>query len=174
MRKVVASEYLSLDGVAEQPNEFVLVTDFDDLMDEDFRRIISTQDTVLLGRRTYDDWAAFWPTSDVEPFASFINEVEKFVVTSTPLAQSWSHATVIDGDLFEIRHRPEAAARQRHRSGREHHSCSVLIGGGPSRRITTRHRPGRTNKWTQTLRQGSSHAAQTDPPRGVSSGLPPA
>jgi dihydrofolate reductase len=102
VRKVVASEYLSLDGVAEQPDQFVFVTDFDGSMEEDFARIISSQDTVLLGRRTYDDWAAFWPTSDIEPFASFINGVEKFVVTSTPLGQAWSNTTVIDGDLFQF------------------------------------------------------------------------
>jgi dihydrofolate reductase len=102
VRKVVASEYLSLDGVAEQPDQFVFVTDFDDSMGEDFERVISTQDTVLLGRRTYDDWAAFWPTSDIEPFASFINPVEKFVVTSTPLEQTWTNTTVIDGDLVEF------------------------------------------------------------------------
>jgi dihydrofolate reductase len=102
VRKVVVSEYLSLDGVAEKPDEFVFVTDFDDTMEEDFAQVISSQDTVLLGRRTYDDWAAFWPSSDIEPFASFINGVEKFVVTSTPLEQTWSNTTVIDGDLVEF------------------------------------------------------------------------
>jgi len=102
MRKVVVSEYLSLDGVAEGPDEFVLVTDFDDSMEADFVNTISAQDTVLLGRRTYDDWATFWPSSDIEPFASFINPVKKFVATSTPLTQTWSNSTVIDGDLVEF------------------------------------------------------------------------
>lgn len=102
MRNVVVSEYLSLDGVAERPDQFVFVTDFDDAMEEDFARIIAAQDTVLLGRRTYDDWAAFWPTSEIEPFASFINAVEKFVVTSTPLGRPWANTTVIDGDLVEF------------------------------------------------------------------------
>jgi dihydrofolate reductase len=102
VRKVVVSEYLSLDGVAEQPNEFVFVADFDDSMEEDFGRVISSQDTVLLGRRTYDDWAAFWPHSDIEPFASFINGVEKFVFTSTAFEPTWSNTTVIDRDLVEF------------------------------------------------------------------------
>src|ERR1700722_19316250 len=70
MRKVVAYELLSLDGVAEQPDKFV--TDFDEVMRENLRRVIATQDAGLLGRRTYYDWAGFWPTSDIEPFASFI------------------------------------------------------------------------------------------------------
>jgi hypothetical protein len=57
MRKLVAYELLSLDGLAEQPDEFV--TDFDDVMRENLGRVIATQDAVLLGRRTYDDWAGF-------------------------------------------------------------------------------------------------------------------
>jgi dihydrofolate reductase len=97
MRKVVAYELLSLDGVAEQPDEFV--TDFDDVMRENLGRVIATQDTVLLGRRTYDDWARFWPGSDIEPFASFINGVQKFVVTSAPPEQSWANTTVAEGGL---------------------------------------------------------------------------
>jgi len=100
VRKVVAYELLSLDGVAEQPDEFI--TDFDDVMHENLDRIIATQDTVLLGRRTYDDWAEFWPTSDIEPFASFINGVEKFVVTSTTLEETWANTRVVDGDLVEF------------------------------------------------------------------------
>ncbi|HVB51625.1 MAG TPA: dihydrofolate reductase family protein [Acidimicrobiales bacterium] len=100
MRKLIAYELLSLDGVAEQPDEFF--TDFDDVMEENLRRVIASQDTVLLGRRTYDDWAAFWPTSDIEPFAGFINGVEKFVATSTSLGQTWSNTKVIDGDLSEF------------------------------------------------------------------------
>jgi len=102
VRKVVVSEYLSLDGVAEQPDQFVFVSDFDSASEEDFTRTISSQDTVLLGRRTYDDWAAFWPSSDIEPFASFINPVEKFVFSSTPLETSWTNATVVNGDMVEF------------------------------------------------------------------------
>lgn len=100
MRKVVAYELLSLDGVAEQPDTFI--TDWDDVMDENLGRVIASQDTVLLGRRTFDDWAAFWPTSDIEPFATFINGVNKFVVTSTTPTQTWAHSTAIDGNLFEF------------------------------------------------------------------------
>jgi dihydrofolate reductase len=98
-RKLVVYELLSLDGVAENPDEYI--TEFDDVMEENLARVIATQDAVLLGRRTYDDWAAFWPTSDIEPFASFINGVDKFVVTSTPVGELWSHTTVLEGDLLE-------------------------------------------------------------------------
>jgi dihydrofolate reductase len=73
MRNVVAYELLSLDGVAENPDAYI--TNWDEAMDANLARVIGTQDTVLLGHRTYDDWAAFWPNSDIEPFATFINGV---------------------------------------------------------------------------------------------------
>lgn len=100
MRKVVAYELLSLDGVAEHPDEFI--TDFDDVMKENLVRVIATQDAVLLGRRTYDDWAAFWPSSDIEPFACFINGVEKFVATSKAPELTWSNVSVINGDVIDL------------------------------------------------------------------------
>ena len=96
MRKVVAYELLSLDGVAEEPLQFV--TDWDNVMGENLKRVIDTQDTVLLGRRTYNDWAAYWPNSDSEPFASFINGVQKLVTTSTPLDNEWMNSTVVEGN----------------------------------------------------------------------------
>jgi dihydrofolate reductase len=100
VRKVVAYELLSLDGVAEQPDEFI--TEFDDVMRENLGRVIATQDTVLLGRQTYNDWAAYWPASRSEPFSSFINAVEKFVVTSTPPEDMWANTTVVDGGAVEF------------------------------------------------------------------------
>ena len=96
-RKLVAYELLSLDGVAEQPDAFV--TEFDEVMRENLRRVISTQDTVLLGRKTFEDWARFWPDSRIQPFATFINGVEKFVATSNPLGLEWTNVSVVKGPL---------------------------------------------------------------------------
>jgi dihydrofolate reductase len=100
MRKVVAFSFLSLDGVAEDPDRFF--TAWDDVVDESGEKLISTQDAVILGRRSYDEWSNFWPTSDIEPFATFINGVAKYVATSTPLGREWANTTVIDGDLAEF------------------------------------------------------------------------
>lgn len=100
MRKVVVYELSSLDGVAESPDEFF--TDWDDAMDANLGAVIGTQDAVILGRRSYDEWAGYWPNSDVEPFATFINAVTKYVVTSTPLQRQWANSTVVDGDLVEF------------------------------------------------------------------------
>jgi dihydrofolate reductase len=100
MRKVVAYELLSLDGVAEEPSQFI--AEFDDVMRENLGRVIGSQDVVILGRRTYDGWAGYWPSSDNEPFASFINGVEKYVVTSTDLDVPWSNTTTVNGDLIDV------------------------------------------------------------------------
>ena len=110
MRKVVAYELVSLDGVAEQPDRFF--TTWDAVLDANLAAVIATQDTVLLGRRSHDEWAGYWPGSDVEPFATFINGVDKHVVTSTPLDQAWSGASVVEGDLAtfvrDLREQPGA------------------------------------------------------------------
>jgi dihydrofolate reductase len=97
MRKVIVYELLSLDGVAEDPDRFF--TEWDEAMEANLGVVIAAQDSVILGRRSYDEWAGYWPGSDIEPFASFINGVAKYVVTSTPLDQSWANTTVVDGEL---------------------------------------------------------------------------
>lgn len=99
MRKVVAYELLSLDGVAESPDQFIIT--WDEVMDANLAAVIGSQDTVVLGRRSYDEWAGYWPGSDVEPFATFINGVAKHVATSKPLDGDWAGATAIDGDLVD-------------------------------------------------------------------------
>lgn len=103
MRKIVVGELLSLDGVAEDPNRFF--NQWDDVVDATIPRLIATQDAVILGRRTYDEWVGFWPGSEIEPFATFINGVAKHVATSAPLQPQWTNAHVIDGDVVEFARR---------------------------------------------------------------------
>jgi dihydrofolate reductase len=100
MRKVVLYELVSLDGVAEAPETFFV--DWDEEMDAQLASVIATQDAVILGRRSYDQWSQFWPTSEIEPFASFINAVPKHVATSTPLERKWHNSTAIEGGLVEF------------------------------------------------------------------------
>lgn len=99
-RKVVAGYFLSFDGVAEAPDRFI--TGWDDETDASGADLIATQDAVVLGRRTYDEWAEFWPGSEIEPFASFINAVPKYVATSRPLEREWTNSHVIDGGLVDF------------------------------------------------------------------------
>ncbi len=100
MRKVVLYELLSLDGVAESPDTFF--TDWDEAMEANLAAVIATQDAVILGRRSYDEWAEYWPGSEIEPFASFINGVAKYVASSTPLGRQWHNATAIEGGVVQF------------------------------------------------------------------------
>ena len=99
MRKVVVYMLLSLDGVAEEPGDWM--TDFDQPIFDNLARVIGTQETILLGRGTYDYWVGFWPGDGPEPFHSFINGTEKHVFTSRPLDQEWAGTVVVDGPAEE-------------------------------------------------------------------------
>ncbi|MGO8693394.1 MAG: ATP-dependent Clp protease adaptor ClpS [Rectinemataceae bacterium] len=96
MRHVVVYELLSLDGVAERPDDFI--TDFDEVMRENLVRVIATQDAVLLGRRTFDEWAQFWPTRNT-PFASFINLERSIRRTFVPRKDSEDSGDDGDGGI---------------------------------------------------------------------------
>ncbi len=102
MRKVVAGLFMSLDGVVEAPAEwgFKFITGE---MTKGIVAGIAQADTVLLGRRTYLEFAQLWPGqgSDV-PMASFLNNTPKVVVSATldmPLV--WGPATLLRGSLAE-------------------------------------------------------------------------
>ena len=97
MRKVVLYELLTLDGVADEPDMFL--RDWDEAMAAILAAVIGTQDAVVLGRRSFDEWSQFWPDSAIEPFATFINGVAKYVATSSALTHPWQNSTVIEGEL---------------------------------------------------------------------------
>jgi dihydrofolate reductase len=99
MRKIVVYTLLSLDGVAEEPDRFF---EWDEALDANLGAVLATQDAVILGRRSYDEWAPYWPSSEIEPFATFINGAPKYVATSTPLDPEWANATAIEGGLLEF------------------------------------------------------------------------
>ncbi len=99
MRKVVLYQLLSLDGVAEEPGDWFF--DVDEAVFDNLGQVIRGQDAVLLGRQTYDYWVGYWPTSDVEPFATFINGTQKHVFTSSTPTQQWANSTVVTSPAVE-------------------------------------------------------------------------
>jgi dihydrofolate reductase len=111
-RKVVSYVLCSVDGVVESPNEFAF-DQFDDAMLERLSALIAQQDAVLLGRATYEDWAGYWPQSDHEPFASFINRTPKYVASTTLTDPTWAHTTVLPDDVAG------AVAKLREEPGRD-------------------------------------------------------
>lgn len=99
MRKLYVGLFLSLDGVAEAPNRFVPPY-FDDEVGAEIDAGMASTDTVLLGRRLYEEWAAYWPdkTGADDPYADFINPVRKIVLSTTLESVGWQNTTLIRGD----------------------------------------------------------------------------
>jgi dihydrofolate reductase len=100
MRKVVAGLFISLDGVTESPDKWQF-DNFDAEMMETMGAHIANEDTILLGRVTYQEWASYWPTSTDEPYASHINNTPKVVVSTTLNEVEWKNSTLIKGNLAE-------------------------------------------------------------------------
>lgn len=100
MRKVVAGLFMSLDGVVEAPDKWQ--EHFDEDMGEAMMQQLASQDAVLLGRVTYQEWAPYWPTATDEPFASFINPAPKYVFSTTlDSVADWENSTLVKGDLAQ-------------------------------------------------------------------------
>ena len=163
MRKIVVYELLSLDGVAEGPDRFI--ADWDEAMAANLAAVIGAQDAVMLGRRSYADWADFWPSSQIQPFAGFINPVAKHVVTSTPLDRDWANATAIDGDLVDF------VRDLRQQPGGDigvHASISVaqaLLTAGLVDELRARDRPQGRRTWPAPPRPPAVDSARIGPKR---------
>ncbi len=100
MEKVVAGLFMTLDGVVESPGSWQ--EHFDEEMGEAMMEQLTSQDAVLLGRVTYQEWAPYWPTATDEPFASFINSTPKYVFSSTlDSVDEWKNSTLIKGGLAQ-------------------------------------------------------------------------
>ncbi len=101
MRKVIAVELVSVDGVMESPEEWAFPYSSTE-MEEANASGMAASDAMLLGRVTYEGLAAFWPNQPAgTPMVDYINSVPKHVVSRTleePLG--WNNSTLIKGDEF--------------------------------------------------------------------------
>jgi dihydrofolate reductase len=102
MRKVVAVELVSLDGVMGSPEEWAFAYSNEE-MEEANASGMAASDALLLGRVTYEGMVTFWPNQPAgTPIVDYINSVQKYVVSTTleePL--EWNNSTLIDGDAVE-------------------------------------------------------------------------
>lgn len=111
MRKAVALELVSVDGVMESPEEWAF--SYSNVEMEEANALgMAASDALLLGRVTYEGLAAFWPHQPSgTPMVDYINTVPKHVVSTTleePL--EWNNSTLIKGDvaegIVELKRRP--------------------------------------------------------------------
>jgi dihydrofolate reductase len=109
MRKLKAWLYMTLDGVVEAPEKWVIP---DDEMFQEQTADYGASDTLLLGRRTYEIFAAAWPQrgSDV-PNADWMNSTQKYVASTTLGSPEWQNTTVLRDDVRK------AVARLKQESG---------------------------------------------------------
>lgn len=116
MRKLIVPAFLSLDGVMQAPGapEEDAASGFrlggwatpydDDALGEAQQQLLAEPFELLLGRRTYDIFASFWPRVGPEagnPVADLFNSVAKHVATHRPETLGWNNSHALEGDLGE-------------------------------------------------------------------------
>jgi dihydrofolate reductase len=113
MSRLIVSTFLTLDGVMQAPggpNEDEddgfeyggwSVTYWDDVMSQVMAEATSRPFAMVLGRRTYDIMAAFWPTAPDEAGGKVFNDATKYVVSHRPLSLEWQNTVLIEGDAAD-------------------------------------------------------------------------
>jgi dihydrofolate reductase len=96
MGSILVHEFISLDGVFEDPR-WTMDYPFDPKMGEAIGGLMGAAKAILLGRRTYEQFAPAWSgrTAEDDPGAPFMNETSKYVVSGTLESADWNNSTII-------------------------------------------------------------------------------
>jgi dihydrofolate reductase len=112
MGKISVHEFVSLDGVYENPS-WTFDFGFDPKMGETLGAITQASDAILLGRRTYEMFYPAWSTrtADDDPGAPFFNDTPKYVVSGTLESAPWNNSTILGsydaGTIGELKERTQ-------------------------------------------------------------------
>lgn len=99
MRKIVAGLFMALDGVVESPMTWSGPY-FTQEMVEVMSAGIAQADAVVLGRRTYQEFAEIWPKQEGSgPMANFLNNAPKYVFSKTLDKVEWKNSTLVKGNV---------------------------------------------------------------------------
>ena len=106
--KLVVSSFVTVDGVIEAPgwdehrdgrNAWALRIQDEETEEYNTRQVMEAG-AILLGRKTYQSWAAFWPTASPElPITARMNELPKYVASTTLKRADWNNSTLLTGDV---------------------------------------------------------------------------
>jgi dihydrofolate reductase len=104
LMRLVATEYLSLDGIFEEPGQWSNPW-FDDQVGQFKYAELQASDALLLGRKTYEGFAAAWPNmKGTGDFGEKMNSMPKYVVSSTLDKVDWPGSKLVKGDVVaEVR-----------------------------------------------------------------------
>ena len=96
MGKIAVHEFITLDGVIEEPS-WTMAYPFDPKMGEAIAAIMGRSEALLLGRRTFEMFAPAWSgrTADDDPGAPFMNDSPKYVVSATLEHADWNRSTIV-------------------------------------------------------------------------------
>ena len=98
MRKIIESTLVSADGVVGSPPLWAM--DYrDEEVSRDALERLSGSDAMLMGRGTYELFAAAWP-GQTDDFARRMNAIGKYVFSSTLASADWGNATIVRGDVL--------------------------------------------------------------------------
>ena len=125
MRSVVSHTFVTLDGVAAPDtviDSIVSMRNSREILDDFFARVAG-EDAMLLGRVTYEEWADYWPGADIEPFASHINTVPKYVFTRSLQSAPWGDSD----NATAVRDMSETVAQLK-----EHAGKNIGVHGSPT------------------------------------------
>jgi dihydrofolate reductase len=103
MRRIIAAEFMTLDGVTEAADQWHFPY-VNEEMGAEQSALMADTDTMLLGRRTYEEFAVAWPSrtsADFGPLADFMNSTPKVVVSATLKSVEWQNSKLLEGDLAE-------------------------------------------------------------------------
>jgi dihydrofolate reductase len=99
MGSITSSLFISLDGVIEAPETWHFPY-FNDAMGAVVGEQMARAEATLLGRETYDGFAAYWPQADPDdPFTATMNGARKYVVSNSLTEATWENSSVISGDV---------------------------------------------------------------------------
>lgn len=101
MRKIIVTEFISIDGVVGDPHHWHFPFWSDEMGNYKMTEV-QTHDGLLLGRTTYEGFAEAWPNYEDEAgFADRMNSFPKYVVSTTLENPAWNNTTVISGNVVE-------------------------------------------------------------------------
>lgn len=103
MRKIINSTFITLDGVVETPHLWPsLGSSATDISLKIQTELLDSCDALIMGRRTYDSFAAAWPARAGDNFADRLNSMRKYVASTTLRDPHWTNTTVIADDLIGV------------------------------------------------------------------------
>lgn len=140
MRKLIVSTFLTLDGVMQAPGAPNEDTDGGfkyggwqvPFFEDDGAEVAATfhtADALLLGRKTYDIFAAYWPNAKDVPFADAMNNITKYVASRTQDKLNWQNSILLEDDVAET------VAKLKQQEGKD----IIVVGSGELAQTLMRH-----------------------------------